>query len=77
MEGLSPEESAIVETVHDFVQREVKPAVRELEHDNIYPERLIEQMKSLGIFGLAVPEPWGGSVRDAMRWSPKNLRAAG
>ncbi len=56
---LSAEESAIVEVVHDWVNREVKPVVRELEHADTYPEALIEQMKQMGIFGLAVPEPWG------------------
>jgi alkylation response protein AidB-like acyl-CoA dehydrogenase len=59
VEGLSAEESAIVELVREFVDRDVRPVVRELEHGNTYPERLIEQMKSLGIFGLAIPEPWG------------------
>jgi alkylation response protein AidB-like acyl-CoA dehydrogenase len=56
---LSPEEQAIVEVVRDFVDREVRPAARELEHANTYPEELIEQMKRLGIFGLAIPEPYG------------------
>ncbi len=56
---LSEEEQAIVDTVRDFVDREVRPVVRELEHANTYPERLIEQMKELGIFGLAVPQPYG------------------
>jgi alkylation response protein AidB-like acyl-CoA dehydrogenase len=59
VEGLDKEERTIVETVRDFVDREVKPVVRDLEHANTYPERLIEQMKELGIFGLAIPEPWG------------------
>ena len=49
----------MVELVRDFVNREVRPVVRELEHANTYPEKLIEQMKQLGIFGLAIPEPWG------------------
>jgi isovaleryl-CoA dehydrogenase len=59
VEGLSDEESAIVEVVHDFVDRDVKPVARDLDHTNTYPEKLIEQMKELGIFGLAIPEPWG------------------
>lgn len=59
MEEFSEEEQAIIEVVHDFVNREVKPVVQELEHANIYPENLIEHMKRLGIFGLAIPEPWG------------------
>jgi alkylation response protein AidB-like acyl-CoA dehydrogenase len=56
---LTAEEQAIVEVVRDFVDREVRPVVRELEHANEYPEKLIEQMKQLGIFGLAIPPPWG------------------
>jgi alkylation response protein AidB-like acyl-CoA dehydrogenase len=59
MEGLSEEETAIVELVRDFVDRDVKPVVRELEHANTYPAQLIAQMKRLGIFGLAIPGPWG------------------
>ncbi len=56
---LDAEERAVVETVRDFVDRDVRPSVRELEHADAYPERLIETMKALGVFGLAVPEPWG------------------
>jgi alkylation response protein AidB-like acyl-CoA dehydrogenase len=56
---LNAEEQAVVEVVRHFVDREVRPQVRELEHANTYPEALIEKMKELGIFGLAIPEPWG------------------
>jgi alkylation response protein AidB-like acyl-CoA dehydrogenase len=56
---LSAEEQAIVKTVHDFVDKQVRPVVRELEHANTYPEELIEAMKEMGIFGLAIPEPYG------------------
>ena len=59
MSGLSAEERAVVATVADFVDREVRPVARELEHANEYPENLIGQMKHLGIFGLAIPEPYG------------------
>ena len=59
MEGLSDEEAEIVLLVREFVDREVRPVVRELEHANTYPERLIDQMKQLGVYGLAIPEPWG------------------
>jgi len=56
---LSTEEQAVLDVVREFVDREVRPVVRELEHANEYPEKLIEQMKELGIFGLAIPEPYG------------------
>jgi len=59
VDGLNQEEQAVIETVRDFVNREVKPVAQQLDHANTYPEKLIEQMKQLGIFGLAIPEPWG------------------
>jgi alkylation response protein AidB-like acyl-CoA dehydrogenase len=57
--GLSAEEREVVRTVADFVDRDVRPAARALEHANEYPGKLIDQMKALGIFGLAIPEPYG------------------
>ena len=59
--GLSADERAIVELVRDFVNREVKPVARALEHADTYPDQLIGQMRQLGVFGLAIPEPWGES----------------
>lgn len=55
---LSDEELAVVELVRDWVDREVKPVASELEHADRYPEALIEQIKQMGIFGLAIGEPW-------------------
>jgi butyryl-CoA dehydrogenase len=55
------EEILLVETVRAFVDRDVKPTVREVEHANEYPEAWIEQMKRIGIYGLAVPEEYGGT----------------
>ncbi|QUQ63925.1 acyl-CoA dehydrogenase family protein [Kutzneria sp. CA-103260] len=65
MDGLTEEESAIVALVGEFVDREVRPVAQELEHGNTYPERLIEQMKAMGVFGLAIPEPWGDAQVSA------------
>jgi len=61
MSDLSSEESSLVALVRDFVNREVKPTVRDVEHANEYPEKWIELMKQIGIYGLAVPEEYGGS----------------
>ncbi|WP_439381503.1 acyl-CoA dehydrogenase family protein [Amycolatopsis lexingtonensis] len=58
MYELSADETAIVDVVREWVDREVEPVVQELEHADTYPEALIEQMKRMGVFGLAVPEPW-------------------
>ncbi|MEV8433826.1 acyl-CoA dehydrogenase family protein [Streptomyces chartreusis] len=58
---LSEDERFVVRTVRDFVDRDVKPVARELEHTDTYPEALIERMKELGVFGLAVPHEYGGT----------------
>ncbi|MGQ4618622.1 acyl-CoA dehydrogenase family protein [Nocardia sp. R7R-8] len=59
MSELSAEEQQVVATVREWVDQEVRPVARDLEHANEYPEKLIEQMKQLGIYGLAIPEPYG------------------
>jgi alkylation response protein AidB-like acyl-CoA dehydrogenase len=59
--GLNDDEAMLVATVREFVDKEVRPTVREVEHANEYPEAWIEQMKRIGIYGLAVPEEYGGA----------------
>jgi alkylation response protein AidB-like acyl-CoA dehydrogenase len=59
--GLNDDEAMLVETVRQFVNKEVRPTVREREHANEYPEAWIEQMKRIGIYGLAIPEEYGGT----------------
>jgi alkylation response protein AidB-like acyl-CoA dehydrogenase len=58
---LTDEELMLTATVRAFVDRDVKPTVRDVEHANTYPEAWIDQMKRIGIFGLAVPEAYGGT----------------
>jgi butyryl-CoA dehydrogenase len=58
---MNDEEIMLVSTVRAFIDRDVKPTVREVEHANEYPEAWIEQMKRIGIYGLAIPESYGGS----------------
>ncbi|GAA3810315.1 acyl-CoA dehydrogenase family protein [Streptomyces coacervatus] len=58
---LSDDERLVVRTVRDFVDKDVRPVVQELEHADTYPENLIERMKELGIYGLAIPEEYGGN----------------
>src|SRR6516165_5565782 len=63
---MTPEEQEFVRIVRQFVDESVRPVASKLEHENEYPELLIEQMKALGIFGLMIPEPYGES-RVSMR----------
>jgi alkylation response protein AidB-like acyl-CoA dehydrogenase len=58
---LDPDERDIVSVVHDWVEDSVRPVVRDLEHSNTYPAKLIDAMKQLGVYGLAIPEAYGGS----------------
>jgi alkylation response protein AidB-like acyl-CoA dehydrogenase len=58
---MNDDEAMLVATVREFVDKEVRPTVREVEHANEYPEAWIEQMKRIGIYGLAVPEEYGGA----------------
>lgn len=58
---LNEDEAMLVATVRAFIDRDVRPTVREVEHANTYPEAWIEQMKRIGIYGLAIDEEYGGS----------------
>ena len=58
--SLNEEEQMLVDTVRAFIDRDVKPTVNDVEHANEYPEAWIEQMKEMGIYGLAVPEEYDG-----------------
>ena len=60
MRTLTEQEQDIVDVVRDFVDRQVRPVARDLEHANTYPGDLIETMKGLGIFSLVIPEEYGG-----------------
>jgi butyryl-CoA dehydrogenase len=61
---LSDEQRAIVELVRDFVARDVKPKAPELEHADEYPGELVATMKEMGLFGVTIPEEYGGSGLD-------------
>src|SRR5712672_3063628 len=50
----------ILDSVTRFLGREVKPHVHALEHDDIYPEDIVEGMKALGLFGATIGAEYGG-----------------
>jgi alkylation response protein AidB-like acyl-CoA dehydrogenase len=58
---LNDTQKAIVETVRDFVANEVVPVADEMEHRDEFPDAIVEKMKELGLFGLTVPEEYGGT----------------
>jgi len=54
------EQAEIVAAIHDWVDREVIPVASELEHADEFPSALVAQMRELGLFGVTVPEEYGG-----------------
>ena len=50
----------ILSTVRTFVDKEIIPHAQELEHGDIYPQEIVDGLKELGIFGLTIPEEFGG-----------------
>ncbi len=59
-EGLTDIQRDILSTVRDFVDKEIIPVAMELEHKDEYPSQIVEGMKELGLFGLTIPEEYGG-----------------
>ena len=64
-EGLTEVQRDILATVHDFVEKEILPVATELEHADEYPYKIVEGMKQLGLFGLTIPEEYGG-LRESL-----------
>ncbi|HEV3038198.1 MAG TPA: acyl-CoA dehydrogenase family protein [Candidatus Angelobacter sp.] len=62
--SLTSEQQLIINTVRQFCEREVIPVASELEHRNEYPHELVKQMQKIGLFGLNVPEQYGGGDVD-------------
>ncbi len=59
-EGLTDIQQEILATVHTFVEREIIPVATELEHADEYPAEIVKGMTELGLFGLMIPEEFGG-----------------
>ena len=59
-DGLTEFEQDILATVREFTDREIIPVATELEHRDEYPAQIVEGMKKLGLFGLTIPEEYGG-----------------
>ncbi|MBA1194914.1 acyl-CoA dehydrogenase [Pseudomonas entomophila] len=58
---LSEEQQQITEAVRDFAQERLKPFAEHWDREHRFPREAIDQMAELGLFGMLVPEQWGGS----------------
>ena len=63
------EQRQIVGTIREWVDREVIPVASEYEHADRFPEPLVEQMKELGLFGVTIPEEYGGLGLDLQTYA--------
>ena len=59
-EGLTDVQEEILKAVRVFVDEQILPVATELEHKDEYPTQIVEGMKEMGIFGLTIPEEYGG-----------------
>jgi len=66
---LSEDQEAIVKAVREFVEQEVFPIADEMEHRDEFPEKIVEQLKEMGLFGLTIPEEHGGAGMDVMTYA--------
>ncbi len=58
--GLTEFQTEIISTVRQFVDKEVIPTAQELERSDTYPQAIVDAMKQMGLFGLMIPEGYGG-----------------
>jgi len=54
------EEAALLDAIQRWLEKEVRPQVMRLEHDDIYPREMVETMKEMGLFGAVLDPQWGG-----------------
>lgn len=59
-EGLTEIQRDILAAVHDFVENEIIPVANDLEHADEYPQAIVDGLCELGVFGLMIPEEYGG-----------------
>jgi alkylation response protein AidB-like acyl-CoA dehydrogenase len=70
----SSDEQQILDTIDRWVERELKPIVREYDHADRYPDRVVEQMKELGLFGATVSARYGGLGLPAVTYAKIVMR---
>ena len=58
----------LIETVRRFIAREVIPVASALEHADEFPTEIVEQMKAMGLFGITIPEEYGGLGLDLLTY---------
>lgn len=58
--GLTDIQTEIVDNVRRFVDKQIIPVAQDLEHADEYPTAIVDGMREMGLFGLMIPEEYGG-----------------
>jgi alkylation response protein AidB-like acyl-CoA dehydrogenase len=66
---LTPEQALYRDSLRAFVNKEIIPVAREWEQSGRYPAEIVESMRGLGLFGILVPEEYGGIGADAVSFA--------
>jgi alkylation response protein AidB-like acyl-CoA dehydrogenase len=66
---LSEEQTMFREVMRDFARDEIKPVAREYEHSGRYPTEIVDKMKQMGLFGIKVPQEYGGLELDMISFA--------
>lgn len=66
---MKDDSNEILAAIDRWLEREVRPHVMQLEHDDVYPEQMVAQMRELGLFGATIGAPWGGLGLSAAVYS--------
>jgi alkylation response protein AidB-like acyl-CoA dehydrogenase len=68
-EGLDEIQTEILKAVRDFTNTKIIPVAQELEHADEYPTEIVEGLKELGVFGLMIPEEYGGLGQSLLTYA--------
>ena len=63
-EALTEEQREVVALVRQFTEEQILPVASQLEHDDVFPDEIVEGLKELGVFGFVIPEEYGGLGLD-------------
>ena len=70
------DEAQLLEAIDRWVERSVRPVVREFDHADRYPARIVEEMRELGLFGATIPAEYGGLGLAAATYAEIVMRIA-
>ena len=67
--NLNDEQLAFKKVLRDFVEKEIKPVANKYEKEGIYPTEIVETMAEMGLFGMTIPEEYGGLNVDMVSFA--------